>query len=435
MKISDGGSRKIRNLPEPQHAVRLYLVILALSLISGIWFVEWFGLQLNLWINQILFIFLPVALTARAFNWDIGSVFRFRRPRYLILLFSCVAGLGIGFIAASAIPAVERLLARSLGPPPSALLLMDRVNYFEMPLEVTVVLGLVLLAPFCEGLFFRGVMQRSFEVYGINRGWAYSGILFGLLYVVNGVGSIGPFVILGLIAGYITLLSGSIWNAMALHSVCNITILFVGPLMGIRSARALESFWTIALPIIGVCLLILSVLFIRNRARGLSEMAEDEKTDATDSRHYSVLHQPLRRSLAMWCAILIILGTGFAEGVLRTGTFSLPGRTLSDSARTRVSVVQNRMTITSIDVTDLRQGRSATLSYSYSVYSSEADMSVAVVDPNGRVVNSTTWKGTPVNDSSVLNEVTMTQPGIWNAVVIGFARDLDIIFEWSVVYR
>lgn len=435
MKISDGGSRKSRNLPEPQHAVRLYLVILALSLISGIWFVEWFGLQLNLWINQILFVFLPVALTATAFNWDIISVFRFRRPGYLILLFSCVAGLGIGFIASSAIPAIESLLARLFGPPPSALLLMDRVNYFEMPLELTVVFGLVLLAPFCEGLFFRGVMQRSFEVYGINRGWVYSGIFCGLLYVVNGVSSIGPFILLGLLAGYVTLLSGSIWNAMALHAVCNVTILFLGPLMGMRSARALENIWTTVLPVVGICLVVLSVLFIRNRARGLSEMAEDEKTDVNDSRHYSVLHQPLRRSLALWCAVLIILCTGFAEGVLRTGTFSLPGRTFSDSARTRVGVVHNHMTITSIDVTDLRVGRSAILSYSYSVYSSEADMAIAIVDPNGRVVDSVPWKGSPLSDSSKPNEVTMTQPGIWNAVVIGFARDLDILFEWSVVYR
>jgi|GEM_PF-4447427 len=435
MKASDGGSQKPRSLPEPQHATRLFLIILALSLISGIWLVETLGLSLNLWINQLIFVLIPVIIAARGFNWDMTHVFRLRKPGFLILLFSCVSGLGIGFIASSMIPAVERLLSSTLGPAPSALLLMDRVNYFEIPLDPAVIFGLVLLAPFCEGLFFRGFMQKSFEVYGLKNAWVYSGVLFGLLYIINGISNVGPFILLGLFAGYVTLVSGSVWHSMAAHSVCNATIIIVSPMMGMRASRVLSGSWNLMLLVTGTCLIILSILLVRNRAKGLSELAEEEKTGATGGRHYSLFHQPLRTSLALWCALLIIVGMGFAEGVLRVGAFSLPGRTLSDSARTRVSVVHNRISIASFDLTDLREGRSAILKYSYSVYSSEADISIAIVDPNDRVVDSTAWKGSPVSQSITQNEVTLNRPGLWSAVVLGSARDLDILLEWSIVYK
>ena len=80
--------------------------------------------------------------------------------------------------------------------------------------------ALVVLAPFLEELLCRGaVLEALRSRRGDRAAWIGSSLFFGIMHLYPAQ-ALGAFVI-GLVLGYVCLVSGSLWGAVALHAANN----------------------------------------------------------------------------------------------------------------------------------------------------------------------------------------------------------------------
>jgi membrane protease YdiL (CAAX protease family) len=87
-------------------------------------------------------------------------------------------------------------------------------------------LVLILLGPFAEELFFRGLGVRVLMLYGGLVAILVTGIIFGLVHGV--LGAIPPLVLFGIGFGWIRLRSASVWPVFIGHATYNgLGILFL----------------------------------------------------------------------------------------------------------------------------------------------------------------------------------------------------------------
>lgn len=85
---------------------------------------------------------------------------------------------------------------------------------------------IVLVAPFAEELFFRGVGVRVLTVFGGTAAILLSGIVFGLVHGI--LGALPALALFGIGLAWIRLRSGSVWPGFIAHSVYNgLGILFL----------------------------------------------------------------------------------------------------------------------------------------------------------------------------------------------------------------
>jgi membrane protease YdiL (CAAX protease family) len=78
---------------------------------------------------------------------------------------------------------------------------------------------LVLLGPFAEELFFRGVGVRVLAQYGGLLAILVTGVIFGLVHGI--LGALPPLVFFGIGLAWVRLRSGSVWPAFISHAVYN----------------------------------------------------------------------------------------------------------------------------------------------------------------------------------------------------------------------
>ncbi len=78
---------------------------------------------------------------------------------------------------------------------------------------------LVVAAPICEELFYRGAVLQSLRRFGDGFAVMVSAILFGLMH--GNIQQIPHAVLGGLVFGYITVRRGTLWWAMGLHAFNN----------------------------------------------------------------------------------------------------------------------------------------------------------------------------------------------------------------------
>jgi membrane protease YdiL (CAAX protease family) len=102
--------------------------------------------------------------------------------------------------------------------------LMLPVPGYAEPKELGTLLGLIVVVPLAEELFFRGILfdhlQRNL---GPLAAWLLSAALFGGLHHANG--SVLSGLMLGVLAGGVVLLTGNVAAAVAIHVFFNASIL------------------------------------------------------------------------------------------------------------------------------------------------------------------------------------------------------------------
>jgi len=85
---------------------------------------------------------------------------------------------------------------------------------------------IVAIAPgICEEVLFRGMMPRFFEKYGMKVNIVLTAFLFAAFHLDPF--RFLPVFLLGLLLGYLTLRSGSIYNSMLSHAINNGLALFI----------------------------------------------------------------------------------------------------------------------------------------------------------------------------------------------------------------
>ena len=78
---------------------------------------------------------------------------------------------------------------------------------------------IVLVGPFVEELFFRGIGVRALTVFGTMAAILLSGIVFGAVHGV--VGALPPLILFGIGLAWIRVRSGSIWPGFIAHTTYN----------------------------------------------------------------------------------------------------------------------------------------------------------------------------------------------------------------------
>lgn len=87
---------------------------------------------------------------------------------------------------------------------------------------VVTILIIGIMAPLCEELFFRGCMQRMLSTAGCGvhlANWGTAVIFSAVHFELAGL---VPRILLGVLFGYLMVWSGSVWSAVAAHSLNNI---------------------------------------------------------------------------------------------------------------------------------------------------------------------------------------------------------------------
>jgi membrane protease YdiL (CAAX protease family) len=193
------------------------------------------GVRLITMAGQILFILLPALLFSKWFYQDVGTIIRFKFPKWReILLFV------LGIIILTPLLQtylqiqnyyIEQLAANS-GFVNSVKSFFDSLNemvektYGNLITANTVIEGLLVVAviaivpAICEEVMFRGFIQRSFE-FKLKPFWAAAiTAVFFAVYHFNPYAII-PLIILGFYFGFAAYISNSIFVPMILHFLNN----------------------------------------------------------------------------------------------------------------------------------------------------------------------------------------------------------------------
>lgn len=119
------------------------------------------------------------------------------------------------------------------------------------------ILSIVIIAPFAEELLFRGIIQNTLtNGFTIKFSIIMQALLFGIFHsnVTQGVYTI----LLGLLLGYVTYKTKSIWNSIIIHAMNNLVALYLSNIV-YEGYRSME----IYIPLTGVLAGIISILIIK----------------------------------------------------------------------------------------------------------------------------------------------------------------------------
>ncbi len=397
--------------PRPYQASRGYLLLLLLLTAGSAFLVKPLGLGGNLWVNELGYMLLiPVWLAWRG-RWSWRESFRLQKPPHGVMLPAVVIGGSLWFANAVVLVWLEKLVGRAVGPMPGAG--MIDLN----PLQVVLFLvGIVVLAPFCEEIFFRGFMQRAYEAYGPTASWVVTGLLFGVMHILNGMTAALPATLLGLVIGYIAYATGSIWPAIALHAMNNL-MSRIGLILLPEIAQSQLSARAYVMGVGGLIVGLLALQLIRKNSLSASAIWSGEEA------------KPLWRSLSVWLAVAFLTFAVGAEMAVRTGILNTPGEQPGLHSKMhfgRTSGVSKLFTET---VAQSEVG--GKLVFRYEIDAEAIDATLAVVNPQGDTVWEKQWVGSQgITVGSTEQTIDLSAPGTWSLELRGTAEELDINVYW-----
>lgn len=144
---------------------------------------------------------------------------------------------GVGALAASALSirifeAIDKgplgnPFTRDIASDPSAQAVQEfAARAMDSPIFVLAIVAVVAgLAPFCEELFFRGLLLRSFSA---RMGRGFGIVISSLIFAAAHGSAVGfvPRFIMGALFASVTLRTGSLWPAIVAHAANNSVALF-----------------------------------------------------------------------------------------------------------------------------------------------------------------------------------------------------------------
>lgn len=247
----------------------IYLFLVLGIITSSIILIPILGTEANLWINEILYIFLPVILLLRYSGWSVEKVYRYRTTTKRNKIISIIVGSCIWFFAVDISKSISFALDHIAGK--ANMGISQGINHNRI---ILLLMGMVILAPICEETLFRGFIQRAFESKYKNYGYIITAVLFGMLHILNGVSEVLPTIILGLVLGYLVKKTNSLITSMLAHMTINASALFIYGALGIANMTSIP-YWLHGLAISG---LVLSI-FLLGRLESCEEGPIDIDSD------------------------------------------------------------------------------------------------------------------------------------------------------------
>jgi len=281
----------------------MFFITAVLTLAGSILLQPKLGTGTNLWINEFVYILLPPLLLARINRWPVETVYRFNKISVKSKLISIFSALAIWPFTFYLSKNIKMLLDNKAGviqtPQPSI------PSIYQ---SLLLIIGMIVLAPICEEIFFRGFVQRAYEGRSKSYGFVTAALTFGAYHVLNGISEVIPACILGLCMGFLVYKTGSLASSMLFHAVANISALIIGGAFEMHIREGIPV-WLHIIAFAGLCI---SLLLLRNvgETDNSSGSEEEENHDNTFSATGKIF---------LILSIIFLVSTGIAEIMARSG--------------------------------------------------------------------------------------------------------------------
>lgn len=305
--------------PTIRQANLIYLLLVIIITIGSAVLQPILGLGGNLWVNELIYLLLPVVLLCKFNGWSFRETYRYKRTSKSNIGLGILSGISVWFFAAYISIIITTVLDKGVGK-----LSVDLSKVSTTPLQsILMLIGMVILAPFCEELFFRGFIQRAYESSSKKYSFIIAGALFGLFHVLNGVSSIFSATIMGLVLGYLVYRTDSIFTSMSAHAAMNFSaILFSSALTSMDITKI--PIWFHIAAFVGICLCIYLLRKIRKNNM--------KSTDIYFGEYLPNERKKGNAYIALVIAILFLFAMGSFELLIRSGSISVP-----TSAETKIN--------------------------------------------------------------------------------------------------
>ena len=254
----------------------LFFITAVITLAGSAFFQPKLGIGTNLWINEFVYILFPPLLLARLNGWPVEDVYRFRKTTTRNKVISIFSGLSLWFFAFY-ISKITHVL-------------LDQIGALENPLQTSpsiyqsllLVIGMIVLAPICEEIFFRGLVQKAYEGSFHRFGFVIAALLFGSYHVLNGISEVIPAFILGLGMGYLVYKTDSIATSMLFHATANICAVLLGGAIDTATKGVIPAWLhAIAFAYLGLSVVLLRSLKGETQSNGnYNEVYTDKRASA-----------------------------------------------------------------------------------------------------------------------------------------------------------
>ncbi|MBM7615746.1 CPBP family intramembrane glutamic endopeptidase [Alkaliphilus hydrothermalis] len=387
-----------------ERASVVYPITLTL-LLSGSWISsKLLGFAWSLWVNQGVFLVIAAFLAWKN-KWSWREIYRFRGTDINTALTALLAGFGLWWGGLAFNVWSERLIIRLFGTQPSPQLELTSIESF------VIIIALVVLAPIIEEILFRGYYLRALEAQ-TTRPWLWSGLLFGVMHIGNGLASVIPATIYGFVLGYMVWRSNSIVVGILAHMGINFNAVFLGGAMQqfiLANAFPLELLLISLVGFIVFCFGFFGFRHFQNHIHLQSDHSDSSIT--LRSKQWS----------ALFLALMILVGMGVLDVSTREPA-NATGYTSMTAGRLTGDII-----ITEIEVTKAPD----TLVFTYKFSSDVSDTVLEVLDPNDNVIWSKELIGNMISQESTI-EVALDGKGIYKVYLKGISQDMKFDANWEV---
>ena len=193
----------------------LFMTVVALTFSFFIKENQFGTLNIYLFINEWVVIFLPAYFFARRQSGDFYTTFRVKPIKASTAMISVYIGL-VGWVSAAIIQLfIFSIFFKNIKPPPGPLdYAPDSIVGLVLQLFIVAV-----SAGICEEFLFRGVVLRGYEEWGTLRAILFSGFLFALLH--GSMLKLVPLMAVGALFSYMAVKFDSIFPSMIAHTTNN----------------------------------------------------------------------------------------------------------------------------------------------------------------------------------------------------------------------
>ena len=207
--------------------------------------------------TQILLILLPSLIFLRLSKLPFKETIRWRWPGGRLALLSVLLGIAILPFALWSGDFFIQLLGYTPDLPP---------GFFPTTIgqAVLMLVAIVILAPFCEEILFRGLVQRPYESFGP---WTAI-LLVGFLFVIFHLSLLRLFALIpvALLLGYLVWASNSVITAILAHAAYNAPVAFLTIIGSMRPDIPLEAYTSLTAAGIGLLGLIAGLVLFKRYA-------------------------------------------------------------------------------------------------------------------------------------------------------------------------
>lgn len=252
--------------PTTFQANLMFLLISIMILIGSSLLLPLLGIGTNLWINEYIWILAPVTLLIKFGRMPSVEVLKLIKPTGKNIIIGVLSAISLWFFAFFLSKATGLLLSYKIGDLNTGNLRAPSSNQ-----AILLVIGMLILAPICEELLFRGVIQSAYEARNKKYGFVMSAILFGMFHVLNGITEVIPAIFLGLMLGYLVYRTGSIITSMVAHMTINFCALFLNGSLGLSKLTTIP-LWLTFVSITGIFV----TLLLLSRLQPNLQLASDE---------------------------------------------------------------------------------------------------------------------------------------------------------------